>query len=463
MDVVTGHKVVNPSTAVHYPPYLPTEKSKNFSRFLAVFGAGETIAQLLATFSPLSNRNVKLYIGGLAISHIGTWMQNTALAWLVWNLKHSASALGVVGTMGMLPFLFLAPWAGVWADRLDRRKLLIGTQFTSMALALVLAILVQTETVQIFHVYLLALLLGCVNALDMPAHQAFLCDLSGVVHVRKTILLNNIVFQACRLSGPFIAGCIIHWVDLQAAFWLNCLSFAPLILSLQKVNAQPLRNLRRTKSLSEFMESLRFVQADRKIQYLFLFTVFVTFFAFSNFQILAAYASQVMNGGPDILGLLMSAPGLGALVGSLVIIPFVNRFSRIGVVLASACTWTGVCFLALAVSQSLPISLLALILGATTIPVVMATVAGLIQTMSTDMMRARLASVWLMVVFGVQPLAYLGVGYYAQLVNVRAAIALNGLLMVISSLVLIGGLKELRAWRLKEYAIIDSQTFQPGS
>src|SRR5258707_10717004 len=119
------------------------------------------------TFAPLTIRNLRIYLGGQAVSLLGTWMQSTAQAWVVWQISHSTVDLGINAMLGMLPFLLLGPWVSVWADRLDRRRLLIGTQISSLILAVVLALLVQTGAVQLWHFHLFALLLGMVNALDM--------------------------------------------------------------------------------------------------------------------------------------------------------------------------------------------------------------------------------------------------------------------------------------------------------
>ncbi len=134
---------------------------------------------LFSTFTPLQNPNFRRYMSGQALSLIGTWMQSTAQSWVVWQLSHSTASLGMVAMLGALPNLLFGPWASAWGDRLDRRRLLIFTQVAAMLLACALAILVQTGLVQLWHVHLLAALLGIVSALDMPAQNAFIGDLSG--------------------------------------------------------------------------------------------------------------------------------------------------------------------------------------------------------------------------------------------------------------------------------------------
>src|SRR5262245_57121812 len=172
----------------------------------------------LDTFSPLRLRNLRVYLGGQAISLLGTWMQVTAQAWVVWQLSHSTATLGLVAMLSLLPFLVLSPWAGVWADRLDRRRFLIGSQAVSMVLALILAILVQTGVVQVWHVCVLALLLGIVNTFDFTVQTAFVIDLSEKDQLRKSVTLNFAIFQLGRSVGPALAGWVISLFGVSLAF-----------------------------------------------------------------------------------------------------------------------------------------------------------------------------------------------------------------------------------------------------
>src|SRR5262245_25778126 len=167
------------------------------------------VSTLRESFSPLKIRNFRIYLGGQAISLVGTFLQMTAQSWVIWELSHSATALGVAAMLGSLPTLVLGPWAGVWADRLDRRRLLIASQAGAMLLAFSLALLTQTGLVQLWHVYLLSALLGIITAFDVPAQQTFLGDLSGMGEIRKAINLNITMLQISRILGPALAGIII--------------------------------------------------------------------------------------------------------------------------------------------------------------------------------------------------------------------------------------------------------------
>src|SRR2546427_967893 len=189
-------------------------------------------SRFVASFLPLRNRNLRVYLGGQAISLIGTWMQVTAQAWVVWSLSHSTAALGVVAMLGTLPILLLGPWTGVWADTLDRRRLLIVSQTSAMVLAITLALLVQTGVIQVWHVYVLATLLGIVTALDMPTQQAFIGDLSGMEQLRQAVVINNMLFQVSRMIGPALAGVVVARLGAAGAILPDRARFLPVLAPL---------------------------------------------------------------------------------------------------------------------------------------------------------------------------------------------------------------------------------------
>lgn len=170
------------------------------------------------SFEPLKNRNLRIYLGGQAVSLLGTWMQSTAQSWVVWELTQSESSLGIVVMLNSLPLFLLAPWAGGFADRFNRRMILLVTQSIAMMLAFALAFLVQTNLVQIWHIYVFAFVLGAIAALDFPAQQAFIGDLSGMTQIRQAVTLNIMGLQVARMVGPALAGILLKAVGSAAAF-----------------------------------------------------------------------------------------------------------------------------------------------------------------------------------------------------------------------------------------------------
>lgn len=401
---------------------------------------------LFASFEPLRQRNFAIYLSGQAVSLIGTWLQATAQGWVVWELSGSEAALGIVASFASLPLLVLGPFAGTIADRFDRRKLLIATQFTAMLLAFTLAVLVQTKLVQLWHVYGLALGLGIVSALDFPAQQAFLGDLSGMQLVRKAVNLNALFLQVSRIVGPAIAGFIIATFGSATTFWLNGLSFLPVIASLIVVRAHQVRTKGGGNPLRDFASALGFVRGQPRLQELLLLVVFVTFFGLSVLNIMPAFASEVLGGNAQTLGLILASSGAGALASVLFVIPFIQVAKRTGIVIAGAAIWMG--FWTIVVSQMrwLPLTMASIALMSIGAPAVIATALGITQLMAPSDMRARVVSLFFMVSFGMQPIASLYVGYTAQFLGVPTAILFNGIMLFTGPLLILLLRAPFRTW-----------------
>ncbi len=239
--------------------------------------SGEWIQAFRDSFSPLRNLNLRYYLSGQAVSLIGTWLQMTAQGWVVWEISHSTVALGITGMLGTLPILLFGPWAGVLADRLDRRKVLVGTQTVAMLLAFALAVLTQLHLVQLWHVYVLSAVLGIVTALDFPSQQAFIGDMAGMGEVRRAVVLNAMIVQVSRTLGPALAGFIIGALGAASAFWLNGVSFLVVIGSLLMVRSSQVRKFGKADPLREFWEGLRFIGSQARLVDLILFVVVQTF------------------------------------------------------------------------------------------------------------------------------------------------------------------------------------------
>lgn len=313
-------------------------------------------------------------------------------------------------------------------------------------LAFLLALLVQTGAIQLWHVYILAALLGIVNALDMPAQQAFVGDLVGMAQVRKAVVINTALVQLSRSVGPALAGWVIGSLSVATAFWLNGLSFVAVVISLLAVRSEQVRRPSSGTQLGEFREGLRFMSGQPRIQDVIMFTILTTFFGLSNIQLLPVFATQVLHGRAEALGLLLGASGAGALVGSLVVAPLVQRFRLSGVVIGGAVCWVGVWFAAFSFSTWLPLSMFCLFCTGLGNTVVVTTVIGLLQVLAPPTMRARLQSILLMVTFGTQPLAVLLVGYSATLVSAPITVLVNGLLMIAGAFLLLTFRSGLRTW-----------------
>ncbi len=401
-------------------------------------------------FSPLKIPNFRMYISGQAVSLIGTWLQVTAQSWVVWELTHSEAALGVVAMLGSLPILILGPWAGVLADRVNRRGLLIFTQAGMMLLAFTLAVLVQFQVVQLWHVYMLSTLVGVLSALDFPTQQAFLGDLAGMGEVRKAVNMNAMFFQASRMIGPALAGWVISQWGASTAFWLNGLSFLAVISSLVAVRANQVQRPPSGNSvLADLWDGMRFLRGQPRIQDLLILSICITLLALSMMTMMPAFASKQLNGNASTLGLLLAASGGGALTSVVFIMPLAQSRKRVGLVMSLAVMWAGGWFLLLSIVHWLPLAMLCLFALSISLPLVIAMSMGLIQILTPGEMRARLISLFTMVSFGMQPLSALLIGGSSERLGVATVAAINGTLLVLSGLGMLFLRKGLRQWQVQ--------------
>jgi len=389
-------------------------------------------------------------MSGQAVSLIGTWLQVTAQSWVVWEISHSEASLGVVAMLGALPTLLLGPWAGVLADRLNRRLLLVLTQIGMMLLAFILAILVQLKLVQLWHVYILSTLLGIFTALDFPTQQAFLGDLAGMGEVRRAVNMNAMFLQVSRMVGPALAGWVIGTWGAATAFWINGSSFLAVIASLVAVRAtQVHRAHNRNSPLGDLWEGLIFLKSQPRIQDLLMLSICMTLLALSLMTMMPAYAVERLGGNASTLGLLLSASGGGALVSIVLIMPIAQNRKRVGFVMSLALIWAGFWILGLSTARWLPLAMLCLFALSFSLPMVVAMSMGLIQVLAPLEMRARLLSLFTMVSFGLQPISALLIGGASERFGVAVVAGVNGALLVLAGIAMIFLRKGLRQWQVE--------------
>jgi len=313
-----------------------------------------------------------------------------------------------------------------------------------MLLAFMLALLTQLHLVQLWHVYVLSTLLGVVTALDMPSQQAFIGDMTGMGEVRRAVVLNAMIVQVSRTLGPALAGFIIGAVGAASAFWLNGVSFLFVIGTLLVVRSSQVRKGGKANPLNEFWEGLRFNGTQPRLLDLILFVIVQTFFGLTILSILPSVATDVLHGQAQVLGWLLAASGLGALVSTLFIVPITQVQRRTGAVVGGLVVWMGLWLVLVSFSTWLPLTLLGLFLASLTPPVVFTTANGFLQVSSPPNMRARLLSAYLMLSFGLQPFAALFIGFSAQRLGTPGAIALNGVLLMGFAVVILFGRRGLR-------------------
>ena len=378
-----------------------------------------------ATFRSLRIFNYRVWAGGALISNIGTWMQRTAQDWLVLTelTHHSAMAVGVVMGLQFGPQLLLLPWTGYAADRFDRRKLLMATQAAMGVLALALGLLVVTGKVQLWHVDVLALLSGCVAAVDGPARQTFVSDLVGDDDLSNAVALNSTSMNAAQMIGPAVAGLVIAAVGSGWAILINGASFGAVVASLFCLRRSELHpNARVRKARGNLMEGFRYVRSRPDIGAILWMLFLIGTFGM-NFPIFIATMSVVIfHGGADQYGFLTSVMAVGTLVGALLaagrgkprfgILPIAAAIFGIGFALAAIMPNAWLFGAALA------------IIGVSGMTFVNAT-SSLMQLSTPPVMRGRVMALRLAIGLGAIPIGAPVVGWVADTLGPRWALGVG--------------------------------------
>jgi MFS family permease len=389
------------------------------------------------TFNALKYRNYRLFITGQVISLSGTWMQRVAQAWLVYELTKSAFALGVVGFATRVPVIFLSLFAGVLADRTDKRRILITSQVIAMIQAVVLAALTLTGAVRFWHVALLGAVLGATQSFDAPTRHSFFKEMVGQKDLMNAIALNSTAFNMARLVGPAIAGVLIYAIGIGGCFVVNALSFVAVIVAylMMRFELRPIEASGRSH-WEELKEGLDYVRNHVIVRTAVTLIGVASFLTFSYATLMPVFANRVLGGDARVFAGLMTAVGAGALVTALIVASLGN-FERKGLlttagVLAFPASMIGLSFThttALATS-------ICFLLGAGMI-LLTASMNTLVQSAISDRLRGRVMSLYVLVFLGPLPFGNLLAGKLAETLGVVATLRLGaGISLVISSLLL---------------------------
>jgi MFS family permease len=397
------------------------------------------------TFAAFRHRNYRLYFTGQLVSQVGTWMQQVAQGWLMYQLTGSPLYLGLTGFMSAIPAWLLSLGAGVIVDRVPRRPLLIATQTAAMLLAFALSALVFAGIVQPWHILVLALLLGVVNAFDVTARQTFVMDMVGREDLSNAIAMNSALFNLSRILGPALAGITLAAVGPAWCFLLNGISYLAVIYGLAVMVMQRFVPVVRKASMwSQIKEGIAYIRQSETITTL-MGVVFVSaIFGFSYTTLLPAYASDVLHVDAEGLGFLSTAVGIGALTGAL-LVATLSHSKRKGMLLTVGNLLFPAGLLLLAVSPSYPISLLILVFVGLGFMIQQATSNTLVQTHAPDHLRGRVMSVYMLFGFqGMQPIGAIQAGLIAQTFGVPFGIGLGAVICMLFSLFLLWRVPRLR-------------------
>jgi MFS family permease len=381
----------------------------------------------------LRHRNFQYFFSGQLISLVGTWMQTIAEAWLVYRLTGSPWLLGMVRFMAQIPVFLLATLGGMVADRYNRHSIIVATQTISMVLALILALLTLTGRVHVWHVMVLATMLGVVNAFDLPARQAFLIEMVGKGDLMNAIALNSTIFNGARVVGPALAGILVAWIGEGWCFFANGVSFIAVITGLLLMKLPRFQKvLNPPPFIENLMEGIRFVRNTTPIRALLLLIGLVSLVAVPYTVLMPIFADRILHGGARALGILMGASGVGAVLGALTLAAKkgLKGLSR-WIPVASA--GFGVCLILFSISRIFWLSVALLVPMGYGLMLQLSSTNTLIQAMVPDRLRGRTMAVYAMMFMGMAPIGSLLAGALASHIGAPLTVGIGGAVAIIGA------------------------------
>jgi MFS family permease len=398
-------------------------------------------------FSSLHSRNYRNYFVGQGISLIGTWMQNIALSWLVYRLTGSVFLLGLIGFTSQIPTFFLSPFSGVITDRYNKLKILTLTQVSYMILALIMTLLVLLNLIQVWHIIVLSIASGVITSLDSPARQSLVINLvDDPADLGNAIALNSAIFNGARLIGPAIAGLTIAAVGEGICFLLNTLSFVAVLIAISRIKITfNHRESGREDFKKSFSEGFHYTFSSVPIRTLIIILAILSTIGMPFLVLLPAYAKEILGGGSDTLGYLMSGLGAGALAGALYM---ASRKSVLGLtkIIATHLTIMGVAVGLVGLSSYFWVSMVIFFFGGLSMIMSLSSINTMLQTLAEDDKRGRVMSFYAMALMGTAPIGNLIAGSVASGIGIRYTLVLCGVIVATSGLWF-----SIRRKRLRKY------------
>jgi MFS family permease len=423
---------------------LPASPKAEASSVQEAPGPGRRAPRLKESLRALRHRNFRLFFGGQFISLVGTWMQGVAQSWLVYRLTGSSFLLGAVGFAGQIQVFLLASIGGTIADRYDRRRVVIATQSASMLLAFILAALTLTGYVRVWHIFVLAALLGAVSAFDIPARQSFYVEMVGKADLINAIALNSSMFNGARILGPAVAGILVASIGEGWCFFVNGVSYIAVItgLLLMDIRSQP-RRITEASPLARILEGFRFVRGATPIRDILLLLGLVSLVGVPYAILMPIFAGQILHGGARGLGILMGAAGAGALFGALGL-AMRSGIQGLGRWVGYASAGFGVSLILFSMSRSFWLSVVLLLPAGFFLMVQTASSNTLLQSMAPDDLRGRVIAAYSMMFMGMAPFGSLLAGLLAEKLGAPLTVATGAVVCIAGALVFLSRLPGLR-------------------
>ena len=397
---------------------------------------------LKVAFRTLTNRNYMLYWTGQLVSLSGTWMQRVAQAWLVLKLTNSPLALGTITTVQFVPIMVFSLFGGVFADRLPRRKLVIATQTVMAIQALIFAVLASTGLIQLWHIYVLAAILGIASAADMPARQAFLMEIVGPENLSNAVALNSTQMNVSRILGPALGGIGIAVFGVAGCFYLNSASYLAVIAALIFMNPKLFFEAApriHGNVFKQLFEGLHYALTTADVLFIVIVLAVIGTFGYNFTVMLPLIAKYVLNSGPAGFGVLTSAMGAGAVVSALGV-AYMGNPTRKTVLIGGA--GFSLLLISLAFARAWAIAIpLTVVLGVFSVAF-QATSSTRFQLLAPPAMRGRIMSIYQLLVAGSTPVGSFFFGWMADHLGVSEATFVMGSLCALG---IVGGLLFIRA------------------
>lgn len=385
----------------------------------------------LGMFASLGIRDYKLLWWGMVISNVGTWMQMVAQGYLVYQMTHSPFALGLVGFVRAIPVFIFSLFAGVIADRVDRRKLLIVTQSLAGILAFALAVLTSTGIIQVWMIMVIAFISAAVMSFDNPTRQALIPDIVGKEYIANAVALNSAAFNGTGVLGPSLAGATLGIIGIAACFYINAISFLAVIIALFMMSPVAQRSVSKHGMWRNLRDGFTYVRGNRLVAALLVQIALICLFGRPYTQLMPAVQHDVLHVGAGGLGMLMAFSGLGALIGALVVARL-SDFEHRGLLLLCSLAAMSVALVGFASSRIFTVSLILLVVVGGGATIAMSTTNTMIQLGVPDALRGRVMSMYTMIMMGGMPLGSMILGALASGIGVPQTLALGGIACLVA-------------------------------
>jgi MFS family permease len=412
------------------------------------------------TFSSLRVRNYRLFFTGQLISVTGTWMQWVAQSWLVLKLTHSGVALGTVTALQFIPSLIGGMYAGVLADRFDKRRIIMAASVAAGVLALVLGVLTATGVVELWMVYLLAFLFGIASMIEVPARQSFVTEMVGPGEVPNAVALNTAVFNAGRIVGPAVAAALIASAGLAWAFVLNGISYGAVVYGLAVMNRSALfRDGLQSRVRTQVREGLQYAWRTPELRRVLVIVALVGTFGMNFMVVLPLIAKETFHGDAGTYGLLSSIMAVGSLAGSLTTARRANPTSRLLIAATAALSFT---MLVAAFAPTVALEALALVPVGASAMVVFTTANATFQLRTPPFLRGRLMALYTLVFLGGTAIGGPVAGLVSEQLGPRAGFVLGGAMSLVAAVVAWTMARAERVRADEAAAEVETLSFEPA-